>query len=234
LVGTARILGLAFTISVLGDGRPRRAATLLARVLVRVRQSVPLAAEFTRAADFALFFLAFAVAAVALITGRPPIRGVPWLLWVAVVAAIDPDRAGARVAGSRKTLGAVLGSVYKVIGLIAEQTVLVRLTLLARIGIARTASALPLATLRLAVVAIHACLAGAIRTARTVTARASGFTGHQQFQARSDLLIRLSGSLAVSLEVSFSFMPFILAQNESLLGPPWGWGALRFAPCSRL
>jgi hypothetical protein len=38
--------------------------------------------------------------------------------------------------------------------------------------------------------------------------------------------MRELGSLAVFLEVSFFFMPFIRAQNESLRGPPSGWGAL--------
>jgi hypothetical protein len=40
--------------------------------------------------------------------------------------------------------------------------------------------------------------------------------------------MRLLGSLAVFLDVSFFFMPFILAQNESRLGPPSGCGA--FSP----
>jgi len=41
-------------------------------------------------------------------------------------------------------------------------------------------------------------------------------------------LIRLSGSLAVLAEVSFFFMPDILAQNDFLRDPPSGWGA--FSP----
>ncbi len=40
---------------------------------------------------------------------------------------------------------------------------------------------------------------------------------YQQFQALNDLLILLSGSLAVLAEVSFFFIPFILAQNDALL-----------------
>jgi hypothetical protein len=44
----------------------------------------------------------------------------------------------------------------------------------------------------------------------------------QQFHARSDLLIRLFGSFAVFLLVSFFFIPVILAQNESRRGPPSG------------
>jgi hypothetical protein len=53
----------------------------------------------------------------------------------------------------------------------------------------------------------------------------------QQFHARRDLLILLSGSLAVFLEVSFSFMPLILAQNDALRGfPTFFEGALRSLP----
>ena len=37
--------------------------------------------------------------------------------------------------------------------------------------------------------------------------------------------MRLSGSLAVLALVSFFFMPLILAQKESRLLPPSGWGA---------
>jgi len=36
--------------------------------------------------------------------------------------------------------------------------------------------------------------------------------------------MRLLGSLAVFLEVSFFFIPSILAQNDSLRGPPSGCG----------
>lgn len=39
--------------------------------------------------------------------------------------------------------------------------------------------------------------------------------------------MRLFGSLAVFSLVSFFFMPVILAQNESLRGPPSGWGAFK-------
>jgi hypothetical protein len=49
-----------------------------------------------------------------------------------------------------------------------------------------------------------------------------------QFQARKDLLIREFGSLAVLAEVSFFFMPDILAQNDFFLEPPSGCG--RFNP----
>jgi hypothetical protein len=53
----------------------------------------------------------------------------------------------------------------------------------------------------------------------------------QQFQALNDLLIRESGSLAVFFEVSFFFMPFILAQNDALRGfPTFFEGALRSLP----
>jgi len=40
--------------------------------------------------------------------------------------------------------------------------------------------------------------------------------------------MRLLGSFAVLALVSFFFMPFILAQKESRLAPPSGWGA--FSP----
>jgi hypothetical protein len=39
------------------------------------------------------------------------------------------------------------------------------------------------------------------------------------------LLILESGSLAVSALVNFFFIPDILAQKESRLLPPFGWGA---------
>ena len=53
----------------------------------------------------------------------------------------------------------------------------------------------------------------------------------QQFQARNDLLIRLSGSLAVFLEVNLDFMPFIRAQKDALRGfPTFLLGALRSDP----
>jgi hypothetical protein len=53
----------------------------------------------------------------------------------------------------------------------------------------------------------------------------------QQFQALNDLLILLSGSLAVFLLVSLDFMPFILAQKDALLGfPTFLLGALRSDP----
>jgi len=38
------------------------------------------------------------------------------------------------------------------------------------------------------------------------------------------LFIRLLGSLAVLAEVSFFFIPVILAQKESRREPPSGWG----------
>jgi hypothetical protein len=50
----------------------------------------------------------------------------------------------------------------------------------------------------------------------------------QHFHARRLLLIRLLGSFAVFAEVSFFFIPFIRAQNESRRGPPSGCGA--FSP----
>jgi hypothetical protein len=40
--------------------------------------------------------------------------------------------------------------------------------------------------------------------------------------------MRLSGSLAVLADVSFFFIPDILAQNDFLREPPSGWG--RFKP----
>ena len=43
--------------------------------------------------------------------------------------------------------------------------------------------------------------------------------------------MRESGSLAVLGLVSFFFMPSILAQKESRLLPPSGWGGFRFIPC---
>jgi hypothetical protein len=67
-----------------------------------------------------------------------------------------------------------------------------------------------------------------------LAATAASTAGHQQFQARRDLLILELGSLAVSLLVNFAFMPFILAQNESRRGPPSGCGGLRVPPVSRL
>jgi hypothetical protein len=45
-------------------------------------------------------------------------------------------------------------------------------------------------------------------------------------------LIRESGSLAVLAEVSFFFMPLILAQKESRREPPSGWGRFKFMPCA--
>jgi hypothetical protein len=48
----------------------------------------------------------------------------------------------------------------------------------------------------------------------------------QHCHALRDLLIRLLGSLAVLAEVSFFFIPDILAQNDFLRGPPSGCGAL--------
>ena len=54
---------------------------------------------------------------------------------------------------------------------------------------------------------------------------------YQQFQARRDLLILLSGSDAVFLEVNFFFIPLILAQKDALLGfPTFLLGALRSDP----
>ena len=43
--------------------------------------------------------------------------------------------------------------------------------------------------------------------------------------------MRESGSLAVFAEVSFDFIPSILAQKESLREPPSGWGGFKFMPC---
>ena len=43
--------------------------------------------------------------------------------------------------------------------------------------------------------------------------------------------MRESGSLAVLAEVSFFFMPSILAQKESRREPPSGWGGFKFMPC---
>ena len=44
--------------------------------------------------------------------------------------------------------------------------------------------------------------------------------------------MRESGSLAVLGDVSFFFIPSILAQNESLREPPSGWGGFKFMPCA--
>ena len=44
--------------------------------------------------------------------------------------------------------------------------------------------------------------------------------------------MRESGSLAVLAEVSFFFMPLILAQKESRREPPSGWGGFKFMPCA--
>ena len=43
--------------------------------------------------------------------------------------------------------------------------------------------------------------------------------------------MRESGSLAVFVDVSFFFIPSILAQKESLREPPSGWGGFKFMPC---
>ena len=43
--------------------------------------------------------------------------------------------------------------------------------------------------------------------------------------------MRESGSLAVFGDVSFFFIPSILAQKESLREPPSGWGGFKFMPC---
>ena len=51
---------------------------------------------------------------------------------------------------------------------------------------------------------------------------------YQHFQARRLLLILEFGSFAVFADVSFFFMPVILAQKESLRLPPSGCGA--FSP----
>jgi hypothetical protein len=52
-----------------------------------------------------------------------------------------------------------------------------------------------------------------------------------QFQALKLLLMREFGSFAVFADVSFFFMPDILAQNESRLEPPSGCGGFKFIPC---
>ena len=44
-------------------------------------------------------------------------------------------------------------------------------------------------------------------------------------------MIREFGSLAVLALVSFFFIPDILAQKESRLLPPSGWGGFKFMPC---
>ena len=44
--------------------------------------------------------------------------------------------------------------------------------------------------------------------------------------------MRESGSLAVFGDVSFFFIPSILAQKESLREPPSGWGGFKFIPCA--
>ena len=43
--------------------------------------------------------------------------------------------------------------------------------------------------------------------------------------------MRESGSLAVFADVSFFFIPSILAQKESRRLPPSGWGGFKFIPC---
>ena len=43
--------------------------------------------------------------------------------------------------------------------------------------------------------------------------------------------MRESGSLAVLADVSFFFIPSILAQKESRREPPSGWGGFKFMPC---
>ena len=54
---------------------------------------------------------------------------------------------------------------------------------------------------------------------------------YSQFHALRDLLILESGSLAVLAEVSFFFIPFILAQNDDLLLLPFFLlGAFRSLP----
>lgn len=45
---------------------------------------------------------------------------------------------------------------------------------------------------------------------------------YQHFQARSDLFMRLLGSLAVFALVSFFFIPSIRAQNDFFRAPPSG------------
>jgi len=44
--------------------------------------------------------------------------------------------------------------------------------------------------------------------------------------------MREFGSLAVFAEVSFFFIPLILAQKESRREPPSGWGGFKFMPCA--
>ena len=44
--------------------------------------------------------------------------------------------------------------------------------------------------------------------------------------------MRESGSLAVLADVSFFFIPSILAQKESRREPPSGWGGFKFMPCA--
>lgn len=61
----------------------------------------------------------------------------------------------------------------------------------------------------------------------------SPFLAIQQFQALSDLLMRLFGSLAVLLDVFFFFMPFIRAQKDFLRAlsfSVFGLGAGFFSP----
>jgi hypothetical protein len=43
--------------------------------------------------------------------------------------------------------------------------------------------------------------------------------------------MREFGSFLAFSPVSFSFMPVILAQKESRLEPPSGWGGFKFIPC---
>lgn len=43
--------------------------------------------------------------------------------------------------------------------------------------------------------------------------------------------MREFGSFAVLALVSFFFIPVILAQKESRLLPPSGWGGFKFMPC---
>jgi len=62
------------------------------------------------------------------------------------------------------------------------------------------------------------------------TKRSRSAFPYQQFQALRLLLIRLSGSLAVLVEVNFFFIPSILAQKESRRLPPSGWGGFKFIP----
>jgi hypothetical protein len=44
------------------------------------------------------------------------------------------------------------------------------------------------------------------------------------------LLILESGSFAVLGDVSFAFIPDILAQKDFFLDPPSGWGGFKFIP----